>query len=312
MRKIAFYIDNLDAGGAERIMVNIANYIADNYRDKEVYIITRFNGRYSDLVSTNVLVEDITSKKWYYIFKTIWRIGPDVIIGSSDHTTIHLGVLKTLFPHRMTYMTRAAWVYTPEQYKGFKYKLKLEVVKFCFRRLDMVIANSPDTKTSLLKVCGVKDERVTVIGNPVFSESTIDNESSDVNKENFDYIIAVGRLTQVKRYDLMLETFSIVNKTMPNLHLLIFGKGDLRDQLKLRAVELGLGEVVHFKGVSKNLLPYYRGAKCFVLTSEIEGFGNVIVEAMSQGTPVVCFNCPGGPSYITENGKYGTLVNLEI
>jgi glycosyltransferase involved in cell wall biosynthesis len=91
-------------------------------------------------------------------------------------------------------------------------------------------------------------------------------------------------------------------------NLIILGKGDDKPALKELAQSLGIADRVSFPGFVKNPYAYIARADVFALSSAWEGFGNVIVEAMACGTPVVSTKCPGGPSEILDHGTYGSLV----
>jgi glycosyltransferase involved in cell wall biosynthesis len=103
--------------------------------------------------------------------------------------------------------------------------------------------------------------------------------------------------------------FSLVIKACL-ARLVILGEGEERASLKAMVRDLGIEDVVDLPGFVKNPYAYMSKAKVLVLSSAWEGFGNVLVEAMAVGTPVVATNCPSGPAEILENGKYGQLVKV--
>jgi glycosyltransferase involved in cell wall biosynthesis len=90
--------------------------------------------------------------------------------------------------------------------------------------------------------------------------------------------------------------------------LIILGSGPLKTALQALVVQLGLADAVDFVGFQLNTLPFFRAADAFLLSSRCEGFGNVIVEALGCGTPVISTRCEHGPAEILENGRYGLLV----
>nr|WP_281504606.1 glycosyltransferase [Chromohalobacter sarecensis] len=118
----------------------------------------------------------------------------------------------------------------------------------------------------------------------------------------------VGRLDVQKNQALLLSAFSLAVKSVPDIKLVILGEGEEKNNLEKLASELGVKDSVDFVAFQDNPYPYYKAADLFVLSSDWEGFGNVIVEALACGTPVISTDCPGGPSTILANGKYGVLV----
>ena len=129
---------------------------------------------------------------------------------------------------------------------------------------------------------------------------------------NAPYIVYVGSYKSQKRIDLLLEVYLKLSK-MTNINLVMVGDGVDKGvkEMAISFVEKhDLQQKVLMVGRKSDLSGYYKYAKCFVLCSEYEGFGNVIVESLAYGTPVVCFDCPGGPNFILEGNKYGQLVKF--
>jgi glycosyltransferase involved in cell wall biosynthesis len=120
-------------------------------------------------------------------------------------------------------------------------------------------------------------------------------------------IVAVGRLVRQKRFDLLLEAMDQI-RSRAAVRLTIYGEGVERSKLETLRDRLGLGDVVSFAGFERDINKIYLGADAFVLSSDFEGFGNVIVEALAFGLPVVSTDSPYGPRDILDGGKYGVLV----
>ena len=118
--------------------------------------------------------------------------------------------------------------------------------------------------------------------------------------------VNAGRLVAQKDHATLLRAFALVLQRMP-ARLLILGNGPLQPELEQLAAELGIAEHVRFAGFVVNPLPYFRRAAAFVLSSRYEGFGNVLIEAMACGTPVITTDCPYGPGEIVDNGRFGRL-----
>ena len=154
---------------------------------------------------------------------------------------------------------------------------------------------------------------IKIIHNPIhkpYNEKSI--SSDELEKLNTilpskSFIIAVGRLTEAKDFATLIKAFKKVRKKN-DLSLLILGEGKLRKELLNLINELGLENDVFLPGFVKYPQFFIKRASLLVMSSKWEGFGNVIVEALGVGTPVVSTDCPSGPREILENGKYGKLV----
>lgn len=119
-------------------------------------------------------------------------------------------------------------------------------------------------------------------------------------------IVTVGSMKPVKNHPFLLKAFAKMDRQ--DARLMFVGTGAEEASLRALAVDLAISDRVIFAGFHPDPTPFYETADLFVLSSNYEGFGNVIVEALACGTAVVSTDCPSGPAEILENGKYGRLV----
>lgn len=122
-------------------------------------------------------------------------------------------------------------------------------------------------------------------------------------------IVATGRLTCQKNYDMMLNAMAKVAKAFPNVMLSIYGEGKEKDRLKKIAESLDIGDKVFFCGVCNDIPKVLASADLFLLSSDVEGLPNGLMEAMAVGVPSVSTNCPcGGPELLLGDNERGILV----
>jgi glycosyltransferase involved in cell wall biosynthesis len=151
--------------------------------------------------------------------------------------------------------------------------------------------------------------RARVIPNPVLEPA--DRSRDDGHRQAGHTIVAMGRLTRQKGYDLLIDAFGRLASRFPDWRLCIFGEGPEREALERQRDGLGLGERVRLPGTTRRPLDKMRAGDLFVLPSRFEGFPNVLGEAMACGMPVIACDCPSGPSQLIRNEVDGLLVPPE-
>ena len=149
---------------------------------------------------------------------------------------------------------------------------------------------------------------VHVVPNPVtYYADGINNKKKERGR-----IIAVGRLASQKRFDRLIEAFSLLSGKYPEWYIDIFGEGELRGTLENLIKTKGLVGRINILNFVQDIYTEYMKSQFLVLSSDYEGFGLVITEAMACGVPVVSTDCPFGPSDIIDDGKTGLLAKMEV
>ncbi len=178
--------------------------------------------------------------------------------------------------------------------------------------LDAVAAASHGVACDVRAITGLPERRIRAIYNPIYEDRLEHRQAEPISHPWFGdpeipLLLAAGKLKPQKDFPTLLRAFARVVGKRP-ARLVILGDGKERENLSALAHELGLSECVEFHGVVRNPFPYYAAASLFVLSSAWEGFGNVLVEALACGCPVVSTDCPSGPAEILEGGRFGRLV----
>ena len=169
------------------------------------------------------------------------------------------------------------------------------------RKFDKVVTlTKGDAKDWLMLT-----DRVEVIPNPV----TYYPPDVPVHKDNYYRIVCVGRLDEQKGIDLLIESFAQIASKCPQWHIDIYGSGDDEVLLRQMITDRNLQERIIIHAPTTNIYKEYQISDFLVLSSRYEGFGLVLLEAMSCGIPCVAFRCKYGPEDVIEDQKTGLLVD---
>jgi glycosyltransferase involved in cell wall biosynthesis len=163
-------------------------------------------------------------------------------------------------------------------------------------------------KSDLIKIFKVNPKKLVVIYNPCFNNSDIFTRPSKINKKLPVQFVAAGRLETQKGFDLLIEAFLMLPKTLRhNSTLTIFGSGNKKENLKSLIPQNEQKRII-FAGSRSNLLKNLRNFDVFILSSRYEGFGNVLAEALAGNCFCVSYQIKHGPKEILMNGRLGLLI----
>jgi len=184
-------------------------------------------------------------------------------------------------------------------------------LRLFYPHADGVIGVSQGVTDDLRQLIGGDLARFHTIYNPVLPKDLESKAREPVAHPwlggEVPVVIGAGRLTRQKDFATLLRAFALVLKERP-ARLLLLGDGPEMARLEGLAAELGISAAVDFHGFVANPFPYIARSNLFALSSAWEGFGNVLVEAMALGVPVVSTDCPSGPREILHDGALGALV----
>lgn len=239
------------------------------------------------------------SAMYYANLLAIWArglSGVDTRLVVTEHTTLS----KNIAARGEQAGKRGRWRYLPP------------LLARVYPRADAIVTVSNGVSDDLAALTGLPRDRLTTIYNPVVWPGLVEQSSHPVSHPWFaagepPVLLAVGRLEKSKDYPMLIEAFARLRAERP-ARLVILGEGRLRPDLEARIEQLGITDDVGLPGWVDNPYAWMRQARLFVLSSAWEGLGNVLIEAMACGCPVVSTDCDSGPREILANGRYGTLV----
>jgi glycosyltransferase involved in cell wall biosynthesis len=305
--KIALVISSLGAGGAERVMITLANHLAAGGRavtlltfappgTRPYYPVdSRVTLRELDVVASERRVRSLQQMLWriFMLRRALRAIEPDLVISflakiniitilATRGLGVRLVVSERNNPERQT--MNPVWQWLRHRLYGVA---------------DCVVTPSQGVLNVLPAAVRARGR---VIPNPV------DLRPAATRRADSRTLIAVGRLDHQKGFDLLLPAFARIAGNHPDWRLVIWGEGPHRRRLEALCEQLGLTDRVRLPGLTERPGQWVDDAALFVLSSRYESFGNVITEAMAAGLPMVVTDCPWGPGEIVQHGVDGWLV----
>ena len=308
MKKIILYIDNMNRGGAQRVMSNLADYFAG--KGEKVILVNDYpaDGKRSTYEISNP-VERVYLRNSYTkdpianslgratkLRSLIKREAPDVVLSFLGGPNIRMLVAAVGLKVKKIVSVRN----DPNKEYGTN-PLKKAFVRKLFARADGCVFQTEDAAQYFSPKARAKS---VIIYNPV-AESFLGVNRAEDSKN----IITVGRMSPQKNHLLLINAFAEIADEFPDERLIIYGDGPLREVLKKRVKELRLEERVLMPGNILNVEEALSKAKAFVLSSDYEGMPNALMEAMAAGVPCISTDCPcGGPRMLIQNEVQGMLV----
>lgn len=316
--KISFLLPDMRGGGAERVNLLLLREFLSRGYDVDL-VVLRKQGELLNQLPEKARIIDLRSDRIRQGFIPLVRYlrdhRPDALLVSMwPLTTLAvIGAKAAQFSGRVVLSEHAALTMSPVS-KGWSGKALKASMRWVNRHANDVIGVSKGVIKDLHKL-GLPAACGKTIYNPIeiSSKAKVPDEWLTHPWMRSPYsrrVIAVGSLTPQKDYPTLLLAIKRIVDSGREVSLLILGTGPLLAELEERRRILGLERQVHFGGFVPDPGPFYRAASLFVLSSACEGFGNVIVEALAAGTPVVSTDCVSGPAEILDHGRFGELVRV--
>lgn len=320
MQKLGMFIGSMEGGGAERVVLNLANEF--NERKIPFILILRFKkGPYLNQINSNIQIVELNANNPLIIIYKLIKVckinNIDTLFIVSRYNNV-LGLIANIFLKKRIVIREANtfdgfYKRTNNLLEAAKSKVLLNLIRILYPKADKIIANSDDTAKDIKKHITAPEDKIVIINNPLIDNKIKAQSNKTINDKNFlntttPRIISIGRLVYQKNYQHLIKSFALVKETLPTASLIILGKGPQEVELKELSKKLKLQNDIHFLGFVDNPYKYLKNSDIFVLSSIFEGFGNVLVEALAVGLPIVSTACSGGPRKILDNGKYGELV----
>ena len=315
-KPVDIIIGGLERGGTQRNCVNIANMLSAKGHEVKITTVRKVNSDgYLDELDKRVNLNSLNHKKTITAFISLIRVvkntgeGSTILIMNNQLLPIVVFIAKLMGKknkilfRNMNYISKSI---KSDSTLIEKYFIRY-LMMFALPYVDVVIQQCKDMSDDFNSFFSLQPKGSVVINNIL--SSSLEKPLQKIN--HGPYLLLVGKLLPQKNIKFAIDVLNLFHKKHYKISLLIIGEGKLLQELKTYAIEKSLSEYVEFLGKKNNVNDFYSSAYATILTSDYEGFPNVLIESISCGTPVVAHNCKSGPRELIMNGKNGFLVDYQ-
>lgn len=323
---ILIVLPTASMGGAERVMYNLAHHLLSQGAFVTVYFMSRGRGVAWEALESNLnanfIYKEFASEKaslcslFFELFILSRRRNFDYVISTHTHVNAVLSFLVKIGFLKCERLISRESTFIFERFHGLKRILFYALYKFFYGAQDVLICQTEGMKSSLLRSLGFEpSKKIIVVPNPINLQDVLfKTQISAVGDVGFRRLVACGRLVPIKSFDLLLRAYASLYEKYNDCVLYIIGDGPSRLALECLVEELGIASRVFFLGNLINPLPWFVDADVGIVSSEREGFPNVLIEMMASGTKCVIttpcsdgvFDLPG--VVITKDHSVDSLV----
>ena len=324
-KKLAVVMPNMAAGGSERVVLNLLKEILKKDLKIEIdLVLGAVEGSWINKIPSEVRVIDLKtpigptfkkiSRVTFPLCRYLRKEKPDLVLSNYWYYNVFV-VLAVALSRINTYLViveHGSFYVIKNIVKGTIPWLIPLLMRCLYPQANSIITVSKGLAQELEDDLKLEPGLIATIYNPIIEERLSQIAKESVTHPWFQdgeipVILGVGRLCNVKDFSTLIRAFALVQKKL-TARLVILGDGEDKPRLIDLVRELGLEDNVALLGFVENPYSYMARSSVFVLSSIVEGLGNVLIEAMALGTPVVSTNCPTSSAEILDNGKYGELV----
>lgn len=329
--QVALFLRNLNGGGVERIMLNVACGMAQQGVQVDLVLI-KAEGIFLPQVPPSVGIVDLQTKEIdknrSFKFPTSLQSTTSLpkLIGylknkrpaallSAGHYPNEIAILAkhiARVPTRVVVSEHTTLSVEALGVEQVSSRVAPLAARLFYPWADEIVTVSRGVAEDLSSISGLPLKGMRTIYNPVITPALKEQAEAPLNHPWFaegepSVILGMGRFVAQKDFPTLIRAFAKVRQVKP-VRLMMLGSG--REQKKLEALsrELGVEQDIAWVGFVNNPFPYMKRASLFVLSSAWEGLPTVLIEALALGLNVVSTNCESGPAEILDNGKYGDLV----
>jgi glycosyltransferase involved in cell wall biosynthesis len=304
-KKICILTDSLSSGGAEKIAANMS--ISLSKKGYRVYIVSMQNNidyfYEAELYNFGLVKQVFTPFTAFLKFRKFFRQHRfDAVIDHRVRNKFFKELIFSKFIFRKCRVIYCIHSFKLEYYFSFLSLPRLAVFPHVKNRLFVSVCNN---------IRNYLEQKLKIKSKTIYNFISVNNVLTLVDENQFSkqhYILGVGSLIRIKQFDKLITSYHASKLEERGIKLIVLGDGPEKENLETLVLKLQIEDFVTILPFTKKPYDLISNAKALILTSKVEGFPMVLLEALSLKTPVIAFDCKSGPSEIIFNGRNGLLV----
>lgn len=314
--RVLLLIPHLGGGGAERVMELVARGLDAEKYEVHLAVVTQTQDCAKSLPA-RVCVHFLGARRVrggaFRLLRLVGRLRPELILSGMFHLNFLVLLLRPSFPLGTRILVRQNGTVSAVLASGLEPWYTRWLYRLLYRNANRVICQSQSMACDLSLEMRLPLSRIAVLPNPVDIEEirNFAGGSAELKSGSEQHLLAVGRLSREKGFDLLLEALAVVRKRFPEVSLTIAGAGPEEAALKEQTHALGLDSFVNFSGEIAQPWTLFPDATLFVLPSRDEGLPNALLEAAAGRLPIVALPASGGVADLLR-GKAGVWLADEV
>lgn len=313
---VGFFIPGLHSGGAERVIITLANQISLLGHDVDLILATNVkNESYINEIADSIniirLEAKTTFKSFFGLSRLLRKKKYHSVISTLTSANVILAITAKICLSKTRIVLREANTTEQElEFGNLKLKTLNSIAKYTYSLADEVVAVSSNVYSSLLEEYRLPKEKLNLIYNPVDFEyvkkkAIAKTDLASLINTQDKLVVAVGRLSEQKNFEVIIDAMPELLSRDSSYKLVILGEGHLREKLELQIARLKLVENVFLLGYKENVFPYLSRADFFVLSSLYEGLPSVLIQAMIFDCNIVVSDAVLSGPEIIDGENYG-------
>lgn len=316
MKKLNVFIYSMAGGGAERVVSNLLPSLASEYEINLILMRDKIDYKIPTCIKVHLIENSAPFENGFKKLLKLPFLGLKYKklcrnLGIENHfiwmvRPCFVAAFARIFGLKGKFVFNECSMPSVLYKDGsFKSKISKFLIKKLYPKADFIMPNSKEAYDDLAQNFGIKKSQMSILYNAV-DIAKIEQKSLEEIEFNGEFFLSVGRLDENKNHETLIRSYALISTPKPDL--IILGTGVLKEYLQSLINELNLEGMVHLLGFDENPYKYMSKCTAFVFTSKVEGFSNVLIEALACGAFVISSDHKSGAKELLGDNEWGVLI----